>query len=129
MPPARAFPRLAELWGPVGPYSPSEHWSDRGSNPGLYVWGRLKPDVTIEQARAEMFAISERLAKAYPAELKLVRTIVTPLLENSIGTYRAGLWSLAGAAALTLAIACANVAGLQLARGVTRAREFAIRAA
>ena len=129
MPAAMAFPRLAELWLPVGPHSIEEHWSDRGSNPGLYALGRIKPGVTVEQARAEMYAISERLAKAYPAQLENVRTIVRPLLETSVGTYRVGLWTLAGAAALTLAIACANVAGLQLARGVTRAREFAIRAA
>ncbi len=129
MPAAMSTPRLAELWVPVGPYSNDEHWADRGTNPGLYVLGRMKPGVTVEQARAEMLSISERLARAYPDQLAQVRTVVTPLLESSVGIFRGGLWTLAGAAALTLAIACANVAGLQLARGVPRAREFAIRSA
>ncbi len=128
MPAALGIPSRSELWVPVGPYSADARWVDRGNNPGLFSVARLRPEVTLGQAQAEMAVISDRIAAAYPA-IGRTRAKLTPLIELSIGEFRRSLWTLAGAAALILAIACANVAGLQLARGVSRSREIALRAA
>jgi ABC-type antimicrobial peptide transport system permease subunit len=85
--------------------------------------------VTIEKALAEMKEIQTRLANQYPKSNTGVSVTVTPLLENQISDYRESLKLLLGAVALVLLIACANLANLLAARGATRAREFAVRAA
>src|SRR5436190_2401105 len=95
----------------------------------IYVWGKLKPGVTVDQARAEMKMIAGRLEKTYPETNKNVYAVVTPLLENLVGKYRTNLALLLGAVGLVLLIACANLANLFAARGAARAREFAIHAA
>src|SRR5205823_15069513 len=94
-----------------------------------FVWGRLKPGVTVEQARTEMKGIAARLEKTYPDTNAKETVIVTPLLENLVGKYRTNLGLLLGAVGLVLLIACANLANLLAARRAARAREFAIRAA
>jgi putative ABC transport system permease protein len=104
-------------------------WQDRTIHPMLFVWGRLKPDVTIDQARTEMKAIAARLENEYPATNAGASISITPLLESLIGKYRTNLTLLLSAVGLVLLIACANVANLFAARGAARAREFAIRAA
>jgi putative ABC transport system permease protein len=104
-------------------------WQDRNIHPMLFVWGRLKPAVTLEQARSEMKTIAGRLEKEYPATNTQVGVAVTPLLENLVGKYRTNLGLLLGAVGFVLLIACANLASLFAARGAARAREFAIRAA
>ena len=97
----------------------------------LHVIGRLKPGVTITRAQAEMSAIAGRLAKAYPKENgEWPEAKVSPLGEDGyVNSFRATLWLLSGASGLVLLIACANVAGLLVARGAARAREFTIRRA
>src|SRR6059058_6111815 len=95
----------------------------------MFVWGKLKPGVTVAQARSEMKTIAARLEKTYPDTNGKVTTVVTPLLENLVGKYRTNLGLLLGAVALVLLIACANLANLFAARGAAREREFAIRAA
>ena len=95
----------------------------------MFGWGRLKPGVTLQQARTEMKAIAARLEKQYPETNAGQTAVVTPLLENLVGDYRKNLVLLLGAVALVLLIACANLANLFAARGAARAREFAIRAA
>jgi putative ABC transport system permease protein len=93
------------------------------------VVGRLRPGVSIVQARAELEAISAQLAREYPQTNGNVAAQIVPLREHLVGSFRQVLPPLLGAAAILLIVACANVANLLLARGVGRAREFAVRQA
>src|SRR5262249_37990491 len=97
------------------------------------VVGRFKPGVTLHQAQTEMNAIGQRLAQAYPSvdeDFAGFDVNVVPMLDQITGkNLQLGLWVLLGAVAFVLLIACANVANLMLARGATRERELAIRAA
>ena len=69
-PAAMGLPRLAELWVPIAPYAATQlGWDDRGNNPGLYSFARMKPGITIEQANADMERIYTGLRDNYPAEL------------------------------------------------------------
>jgi putative ABC transport system permease protein len=95
----------------------------------LSVYGRLKPGVSVESARAEMDRIGEDLARAYPTESRGHGAHVVPLREEIVGPARAGLLVVMSAVAFLLLIACTNVANLLLARGASRRREMAIRTA
>jgi putative ABC transport system permease protein len=129
MPDEIITPSRAEFWLPITPFSIEPNWQKRGNQPGLYGYGRLKPGVTLEQARADLRQIGERLQQQYPAECAETLPIATPLLDVLIADYRQALWMLMGAVGLLLAIACANVGSLQLARTLGRAQEFSLRAA
>jgi predicted permease len=95
----------------------------------LQVIGRLKRGVTIGQARADMALITARLADLYPKNNAGVRAHVMPLPDALARHARAGMFIMIGVVALVLLIACTNVAGLMLARGTSRQRELAVRAA
>ena len=95
----------------------------------LEVIGRLAPGVSIEQARAEMDAISGQLAQEYPKQDASIFVTVGSLREEIVGNIRPLLLILFGAVSLVLLIACANVANLLMTRAIDRRREFAIRAA
>ncbi|MGB2715809.1 MAG: ABC transporter permease, partial [Vicinamibacterales bacterium] len=93
------------------------------------VLGRLRPGVSIDQARAEFDALSAQLAREYPQINKNIAAQIVPLREHLVGSFRDVLPLLLGAAAILLIVACANVANLLLARGLGRIREFAVRQA
>jgi putative ABC transport system permease protein len=129
MPDELLTPNKAEFWVPITPFSVEPDWQKRGNQPGLIGYGRLKPGVTLEQARADLRQIGERLQKQFPSECTDTLPIATPLLEAIVASYRPALWMLMGAVGLLLAIACANVGSLQLARTLGRTQEFSLRAA
>ncbi len=115
----------ADLWLPtaIDPNNPQ-----RG-NHNYGVVARMKPGVTVAQARAEMAVIAARLEKQYPATNAGTGMILFPMAEMFAGRIRPVLLILLGAVGVLLLIACANLANLLLARAATREREIAIRGA
>lgn len=127
MPEGGAFDRdYSQMWRPLA-FTPRERTRD-------YHWmgsvGRLKPGVTIEQARAQMDAIGARISRDYPDSNKDWGVTIDPyadvIVDNQL---RRSLHVLLGAVGMLLLIGCANLANLTLTRGTAREREVALRAA
>jgi putative ABC transport system permease protein len=93
------------------------------------VVARLAPNVTLAEARAEMSAISRNLKATYGDDTEAVDVDVAPLRDYLVRDYRLMLVVVFGAAAMVLLIACTNLVSAQLARGLARQREVAVRAA
>jgi putative ABC transport system permease protein len=126
MPETFRFPNWAKLWVPLA--WTNEIRAVRG-NHNYGVIARLKKNVDIRKAQAELSAISTRLEQLYPEDDKGWGATILPLREQLVGDVRPALLVLLGAVAFVLLIACANVANLVLAKTLARRKEIAIRTA
>ncbi len=127
MPPGFAYPdKRVQYWKPIH-FTPEER--AKRDNHYLQVVARLKPGVTVPQARANMTEIARQLEKEYPKSNTKLGAVVLPLREDLVGDTGTALRIIFIAAGFVLLIACLNVANLVLARALDRRREFAVRAA
>ncbi|HWW83210.1 MAG TPA: ABC transporter permease, partial [Vicinamibacterales bacterium] len=120
--------RRSDVYAPIGLWSNSL-LNNRSSGLGIHGIGRLKPGVTIDQARADMTAVTRGLTEEYPDANKGIGASIAPLAASIVGGIRPYLLVLLGAVLFVLLIACVNVSNLQLVRALARRREFAVRAA
>lgn len=136
MPKGFAFPIEASV--PTLWLTPAVDASGNGGHPSteqrgwtqLDVIGRLKPGVTARAAEEELSAIQRGLSTRYPeSDAAMTSATAEPELQHLVGDVRPAMTLLAAAVTVLMLIACANVAGLQLARGQRRQAEFALRSA
>jgi predicted permease len=125
-----------DLWVPLAMdplLNDTKNWlENRGDRRGLRLLARLKPGVSLSEARTEVHTIARRLAQSYPTSDADIDASLRPISQASQGVQsRIGtlLKTLLGAGAILLLIVCANVANLMLVRTTTRQKEFSIRLA
>jgi len=126
-PPGFSFPDATEIW------QFSDEVNRENSEPRSSLThqaiARLKPNVTVKQAQAQLTGISARLERQYPSSNKDRSVVVRRLRDDMTGDVRQTLIILLGAVGLVLLIACSNIATLLLAKATARTREIAMRTA
>lgn len=125
MPPSFLFPnREADLWCPI-PAGLS--YGEARQNNWFVVIGRLKPGVTVAQARANLATVQAQLGHQFPKTDAELSVGIEPLKETTIGDSRRSLWLLFGSVTLLLFIACTNIVALLLSRSAQRQHEISVR--
>jgi predicted permease len=122
-----------DLWVPFA-LPPAEHAPDNRFNEGLFAVARIRPGIPLEKANAIVNLAAQRVRNDTGRAGQYARNsdwgmFLVPYVEFTAGELRTPLLVLVGAVAFVLLIACSNIAGLLLARGSSRAREIAVRAA
>ncbi|HKN74970.1 MAG TPA: ABC transporter permease [Candidatus Acidoferrum sp.] len=125
MPASFLFPdRDVDLWSPVPvdvPYAQSRE------STWYTAIGRLKPGISIDQARANLGTVQDQLAQQFPKTDAELSVGIDPLKETAIASSRRSLWLLFGSVSLLLLIACTNIIALLLARATQRQHEISVR--
>jgi putative ABC transport system permease protein len=116
--------RDVDIWSPVFMDAP---YAQNRQTTWFNAIGRLKPNATVEQARADMAAVQSSLGRDFGVSDSELSVQIQPLKESAIGGVRQSLWLLFGAVSLVLLIACTNIAALLLARAAQREQEVALR--
>lgn len=125
LPPEFGFPSNSDMWVPL-------ELSEQTMSRTAHNWSaiaRLRPGVTVADAKRELDTLTARLAAQYQPDFDATGAIVTPLQSLLTSSARAPLFLLLGASALLLLAACTNLASSMLARGLARSREVAVRIA
>ena len=133
LPPGFQFPisdETQDFWEPIFSAAfMTKGIREERANRFLQVIGRMKPGVTVEQARADLNLLSRQIEQQWPQSNTNVMFNAVSMHEDLTRDYRPALLVMLGAVGLVLLIACANVANLLLARAAARQKEVAIRMA
>jgi len=133
LPEGFCFPPLlssrAALWMPIGLLEKHEWFMRRGNHPGTSGIGKLKSDVTLAGARADMRRVAEQLARQYPDANTGNTVQVDDYHATVVRRIRPSLLVLMSSVGCVLLIVCVNIAGLLLVRAASRTQEFSIRTA
>lgn len=127
MPAGFQYPLRAEIWVPFR-FSARDLETQRGAH-YIDLVARLKPGVSLEQARENLRSVAARLARDFPRTNRETSASVHPLREAMVGSVRQSMFVLLGAVGMVLLIVCVNIASLVLIRALGRGRELAVRVA